>query len=146
MGCRGRRDAPHSPIPGGENCESCDVDYSKPYLLLSGAYEFSRTAACKDIPGFRDITDYVECRIAAAGVGLNAKLERTTTSTSDWVPGYCNSNTDGGFYFNSKDTAYNGYRHKRICANARLDRPNCSDGTCVARGPEGSKFAACGRA
>ena len=118
-------------LSGGDNCKSCDLVYDKPYMLLSGAYDSVRVATCKQMTGFRDITDYVECGVAAAAVGLNADLKTTVSSTHSSYPGYCSSNTDGGFYFNARDTSYSylsDKRIKRICANTRLTQANCSDG------------------
>ena len=99
-------------------------------MLLSGAYDSVRVATCKQITGFRDITDYVECGVAAAAVGLNPDL-KTKRSTHYDYPGYCSSNTDGGFQFNARDTSYSYLSDKRIkpiCANTRLIQANCSDG------------------
>ena len=101
-------------------------------MLLSGAYDSVRVATCKQITGFRDITDYVECGVAAAAVGLNSDLKTTLNAHSSSYPGYCSSNTNGGFQFNVRDTSYSYYysdkRIKRICANTRLIQANCSDG------------------
>ena len=116
---------------GGDNCESCSVVYGKPYMLLSGPYDSVRVATCKQIGGFRDITDYVECGVAAAAVGLNADLRTTRSDSRYFYPGYCSSNTDGGFQFNARDTSYSyssEKRIKRICANEQLVKGNCSDG------------------
>ena len=118
-------------LSGGDHCKGCDLVYDKPYMLLSGAYDSVRARTCKQITGFRDITDYVECGVAAAAVGLNPDLKTKRSSTSYRYPGYCSSNTDGGFQFNTYDTSYSytsDKRIKRICANTRLVKANCSDG------------------
>ena len=118
-------------LSGGDKCKSCNLVYDKPYMLLSGAYDSVRVATCKQMTGFRGITDYVECGVAAAAVGLNPDLKTKVNAYSSSYPGYCSSNTDGGFYFNARDTSYSYLSDKRIkpiCANTRLVQANCSDG------------------